>query len=95
MERDSTSGATEELTTVSGSSIRCTAPDILLGMMGVGTRASTSKIRNKEKECFTGLTAASTKEAGLTASSMGTVSTTLAKENLSTESGKMARESSG
>jgi len=64
MARDSISGVTEELMTVSGSSIRCTAQDFSLGMMAVGTRVSISRIRNKEKECFTGLTVASTKEAG-------------------------------
>ena len=64
MARDSISGVTEELMTVSGSSIRCTEQDFSLGMMAVGTRVSTSRIRNKEKECFTGLTVVSTKEAG-------------------------------
>lgn len=51
MARDSISGVTGELMTVSGSLIRCTEQDFSLGMMAVGTRVSISRIRNKEKEC--------------------------------------------
>jgi hypothetical protein len=95
MERDPTSGVTEELMMASGSSTRCMAMVFSHGTMAEDMKENTSKTRSKAKESSTGLMAASMTEVGLMVNSMVMVDTFQAKVNLSMENGRKARESSG
>ena len=74
---------------VLGKITRCTGLECLFGLMAVGIKVSTFKIKKKDKECFNGQTAGSIMEAGKTESRMASVLIMLLMELLVRANGKM------